>query len=101
MGRIADFIEKALTDAKTNSPSTKRLGHFIGLSIASIVSLVMLGIIVGMSVGVSPTNYQFVYSALNSTITWIIGFLVAGGSFSYVATKKTESSKDNPEGDNG
>ena len=61
----------------------------------------MLGIIVGLSVGVSPTNYQFVYSALNKVHHLDYWFPVAGGSFSYVATKKTESSKDSPEGENG
>lgn len=86
-----EFIQKALSDSKTQQPSTKRLGYAVGVGIAAIVSLVLLGGIVGLTVNVSAANFQFVYQTLNSTITWIIGFLVAGGTHAYVATKNTEA----------
>lgn len=90
-----EWIQKAMSDSTTNSPSTKRLGHITGIMIASIVSLVMLGAIIGLTYNVAPINFQFVYSTLNSTITWIIGFLVVGGSGVYAATRGKETDQSN------
>ncbi len=83
-----EFIQKAMSNG--DSPSTKRLGYVTGVLVASIVSLVMLGIIVGLSINVPAIQFQFVYSTLNETVLWIIGFLLAGSSMAYVATKKSE-----------
>ena len=38
----------------------------------------MLGIIIGLSINVPAIQFQFVYSTLNETVLWIIGFLLAG-----------------------
>ena len=88
-----EFIQKAMSNG--DSPSTKRLSYVTGVLVASIVSLVMLGVIVGLSINVPAIQFQFVYSTLNETVLWIIGFLLAGSSMAYVATKKNE----NTEGD--
>lgn len=84
------FLQSAMSDSKTQQPSTKRLGYITGVAIASIVSLVMLGVIVGLSINVPAIQFQFVYSTLNETVLWIIGFLLAGSSMAYIATKKSE-----------
>jgi len=86
-----EFIQKAMSDAKTSFPSTKRLGYVIGVLVAAIVSFTMLGVIVGLSIGVPAIQFQFVYSTLNETLLWIIGLLITGSSVSYVMTKNTET----------
>ncbi len=92
------FLQSAMSDSKTQQPSTKRLGYITGVAIASIVSLVMLGVIVGLSLGVSALQYEFVYSTLNTTILWIIGMLVGASSAAYITTKKAETKNDKDEG---
>jgi len=87
------FLQSAMSDSKTQQPSTKRLGYITGVAIASIVSLVMLGVIVGLSVGVSAVQFQFVYSTLNTSILWIIGMLVGASASAYTLTKRTENNK--------
>lgn len=88
------FLQGAMSDSKTQQPSTKRLGYITGVAIASIVSLVMLGVIVGLSVGVSALQYEFVYSTLNTSILWIIGMLIGASSAAYITTKRTEAKTD-------
>lgn len=88
------FLQSAMSDSKTQQPSTKRLGYITGVAIASIVSLVMLGAIVGLSVGVSALQYEFVYSTLNTSILWIIGMLIGASSAAYITTKRTEAKTD-------
>jgi hypothetical protein len=85
------FLQKAMSDSNTQLPSTKRLGYMIGVFIASIVSLVMLGVIVGLSVGVSALQFEFVYSTLNTSILWIIGMLVGASAGAYTLTKRKEN----------
>lgn len=84
------FLQSAMSDSKTQQPSTKRLGYITGVAIASIVSLVMLGVIVGLSVGVSALQYEFVYSTLNTSILWIIGMLIGASAGAYTLTKRSE-----------
>lgn len=88
------FLQNAMSDSKTQQPSTKRLGYITGVAIASVVSLVMLGVIVGLSVGVSALQYEFVYSTLNTSILWIIGMLIGASSAAYITTKRTEAKTD-------
>lgn len=84
------FLQSAMSDSKTQQPSTKRLGYITGVAIASIVSLVMLGVIVGLSIGVSALQYEFVYSTLNTSILWIIGMLIGASAGAYTLTKRSE-----------
>lgn len=84
------FLQEAMSDGNTKQPSTKRLGYMIGVAIASIVSLVMLGVIVGLSIGVSALQFEFVYSTLNTSILWIIGMLVGASAGAYTLTKRNE-----------
>jgi F0F1-type ATP synthase assembly protein I len=87
-----------MSDSNTQMPSTKRLGYMIGVFIASIVSLVMLGVIVGLSIGISAVQFEFVYSTLNTSILWIIGMLVGASAGAYTLTKRKENqSQDNQE----
>lgn len=88
------FLQSAMSDSKTQQPSTKRLGYITGVAIASIVSLVMLGVIVGLSIGISALQYEFVYSTLNTSILWIIGMLIGASSAAYITTKRTEAKTD-------
>lgn len=92
------FLQRAMSDSNTQMPSTKRLGYMIGVFIASIVSLVMLGVIVGLSIGISAVQFEFVYSTLNTSILWIIGMLVGASAGAYTLTKRKENqSQDNQE----
>lgn len=92
------FLQKAMSDSNTRMPSTKRLGYMSGVFIASVVSLVMLGVIVGLSIGVSALQFEFVYSTLNTSILWIIGMLVGASAGAYTLTKRKENqSQDNQE----
>ena len=92
------FLQKAMSDSNTQLPSTKRLGYMIGVFIASVVSLVMLGVIVGLSIGISAVQFEFVYSTLNTSILWIIGMLVGASAGAYTLTKRKENqSQDNQE----
>ena len=92
------FLQKAMSDSNTRMPSTKRLGYMSGVFIASIVSLVMLGVIVGLSIGISAVQFEFVYSTLNTSILWIIGMLVGASAGAYTLTKRKENqSQDNQE----
>jgi len=84
------FLQSAMSDSKTQQPSTKRLGYITGVAIASVVSLVMLGVIVGLSIGVSALQYEFVYSTLNTSILWIIGMLIGASAGAYTLTKRSE-----------
>ena len=84
------FLQSAMSDSKTQQPSTKRLGYITGVAIASIVSLVMLGVIVGLSIGVSALQYEFVYSTLNTSILWIIGMLIGASAGAYTLTKRSD-----------
>lgn len=84
------FLQEAMSDSNTKQPSTKRLGYMIGVAIASIVSLVMLGVIVGLSIGISAVQFEFVYSTLNTSILWIIGMLVGASAGAYTLTKRSE-----------
>lgn len=89
--RWKEWLQKAMSDGKSGFPSTKRLGYMSGILVASVVSLVMLGIIVGLSLNIPLGQYQFVFATLNDTILWIIGLLLAGSSAAYITTKKTEN----------
>lgn len=92
------FLQKAMSDSNTRMPSTKRLGYMSGVFIASVVSLVMLGVIVGLSIGISAVQFEFVYSTLNTSILWIIGMLVGASAGAYTLTKRKENqSQDNQE----
>lgn len=88
--RWNEWLQKAMSDGKSGFPSTKRLGYMTGIFVAATVALVMLGIVIGLSIGVSAVQYQFVYSTLTNTILIVIGMLVTGSSAAYIATKRTE-----------
>lgn len=87
---LFEWLNKALSDVK-GTPSTKRLGHFLGLLCACLVVCVLTGIVVGLSLNVPTIHYLSVFDSLLSTITWVVGMLVTGGSVSYISTRKGET----------
>lgn len=95
---ILQFLMEAMKDSKTNTPSSKRVGHIAGIAVSAGAVLVMVGIIVGLSVDVKPMDFQFVYSQLLNTVIFLSGMLMGAGTTAYITTKKTEGTKDNDNG---
>ena len=85
---MLEWIKAALSNK--GEPSTKRLGHFLGLMSACSVVLVVLGILIGLSLNVPSLRYFDVYAALLDSLYIIIGMLVSGGTIGYVATRGKE-----------
>ena len=87
---MLEWLNKALSD-KSGTPSTKRLGHFLGLLCACMVVCVLIGLVVGLCLNVPSIHYLSVFDGLLSTLTWIIAFLITGGSIGYITTRKGET----------
>ena len=85
---MLEWIKAALSNK--GEPSTKRLGHFLGLMSACSVVLVVLGVLIGLSLNVPSLRYFDVYAALLDSLYIIIGMLVSGGTIGYVATRGKE-----------
>jgi hypothetical protein len=85
---MLEWIKAALSNK--GEPSTKRLGHFLGLMSACSVVLVVLGVLIGLSLNVPSVHYFSVYAALLDSLYIIIGMLVTGGTVGYVATRGKE-----------
>lgn len=85
---MLEWIKAALSNK--GEPSTKRLGHFLGLMSACSVVLVVLGVLIGLSLNVPSFHYFNVYAVLIDSLYIIIGMLVSGGTIGYVATRGKE-----------
>lgn len=92
MDRFITWTGKALSSNGT--PSTKRLGIFLGLSAAFISVLVVLSILVGISLNVPSIHYLSVYSYLLDALNILIGLMISGGTIGYVATRNNENNKE-------
>lgn len=88
---IASFLKEILTDSKTGSGSTKRLGHITGIFTTASVVFILVGILIGISLAVPAVSYQFVYTTLNNTLIALLMILTTGGTSAYIATKRTEN----------
>ena len=88
--KIFTFLKDAVTDSKTNMPSTKRLGHVVGLFTTAFVAFVITALIVGLCISIPAGQYQFVFTTLSNTLMAIIAILTAGGTTAYIKTKQTE-----------
>ena len=93
MDRFITWIGKALSSNGT--PSTKRLGVFLGLSAAFISVIVVLSILVGISLNVPSIHYLSVYSYLLDALNVLIGLMISGGTIGYVATRNNEGNNEN------
>lgn len=92
--KIIDFIIEAMREGKTGRASSKRLGHVAGIFISCVISLILTGIVVGMSIGIAEAQFQFVYGNLLNTLLILCGMLMGAATTAYITTKKTEG-KDN------
>ena len=92
MSKLFIWLNKALSSNGT--PSTKRLGIFLGLSAAFISVLVVLSILVGISLNVPSIHYLSVYSYLLDALNILIGLMISGGTIGYVATRNKENNKE-------
>jgi len=92
VSKLFIWLNKALSSNGT--PSTKRLGIFLGLSAAFISVLVVLSILVGISLNVPSIHYLSVYSYLLDALNILIGLMISGGTIGYVATRNKENNKE-------
>jgi len=92
VSKLFIWLNKALSSNGT--PSTKRLGIFLGLSAAFISVLVVLSILVGISLNVPTVHYLSVYSYLLDALNILIGLMISGGTIGYVATRNKENNKE-------
>lgn len=88
---MLEWIKAALSNK--GEPSTKRLGHFLGLMSACAVVLVVLGVLIGLSLNVSSFHYLDVYTALLDTLYIIIGMMITGGVLGYVGKRDNDVNK--------
>jgi len=89
---MLEWLLKALSSK--DMPSTKRLGHFIGLSCGVFAVTVMLSILIGVSVNVPTIHYMSVYDALLNAVIFLIGMMITGGTAGYIMTRKSEDNKE-------
>lgn len=89
---MLEWLLKALSSK--DMPSTKRLGHFIGLSCGVLAVTVMLSILVGVSVNVPSVHYMSVYDSLLSAVIVLIGMMITGGTAGYIMTRNNENNKE-------
>jgi len=87
---LKEFLFAAMSEGKTAQPSTKRLGHMAGILSGVGVVFLLTGVVVGLSIGIPPTQFQFAYTQLLNTITLLLGGLIGAGTTAYITTKKTE-----------
>ena len=92
MSKLFIWLNKALSSNGT--PSTKRLGIFLGLSAAFISVIVVLSILVGISLNVPSIHYLSVYAYLLDALNILIGLMISGGTIGYVATRNNENNKE-------
>jgi len=92
VSKLFIWLNKALSSNGT--PSTKRLGIFLGLSAAFISVIVVLSILVGISLNVPTVHYLSVYSYLLDALNILIGLMISGGTIGYVATRNKENNKE-------
>jgi len=92
VSKLFIWLNKALSSNGT--PSTKRLGIFLGLSAAFISVIVVLSILVGISLNVPTIHYLSVYSYLLDALNILIGLMISGGTIGYVATRNKENNKE-------
>jgi len=92
VSKLFIWLNKALSSNGT--PSTKRLGIFLGLSAAFISVIVVLSILVGISLNVPSIHYLSVYSYLLDALNILIGLMISGGTIGYVATRNKENNKE-------
>ena len=88
---MLEWIKAALSNK--GEPSTKRLGHLLGLMSACAVVLVVLGVLIGLSLNVSTFHYLNVYTALLDTLYIIIGMMITGGVVGYVGKRDNNVNK--------
>jgi len=93
MNKLSSWLNKALSSNGT--PSTKRLGVFLGLSAAFISVIVVLSILVGISLNVPSVHYLSIYSYLLDALNILIGLMISGGTIGYVATRNSEGNNEN------
>lgn len=89
--QMIEWVKAALSNK--GEPSAKRLGHFLGLMSACAVVLVVLGVLIGLSLNVSPFHYLNVYTALLDTLYIIIGMMITGGVVGYVGKRDNDVNK--------
>ena len=75
---MLEWLLKALSSK--DMPSTKRLGHFIGLSCGVFAVTIMLSILVGVSINIPSLYYMSVYDALLNAVIFLIGMMITGGT---------------------
>lgn len=83
---MLDWIKAVLSNK--GEPSTKRMGHFLGLLSACASILTVLGILIGLSIDVPELRYFDVYSALLDSLYIVLGIMITGGVFGYVSKKE-------------
>jgi hypothetical protein len=83
---MLEWMRAALSNK--GEPSTKRLGHLLGLVSACSVVLVVLGVLIGLSLNVPTLRYFDVYSALLDSLYIIIGMMITGGVVGYIGKKE-------------
>ena len=89
---MLEWLLKALSSK--DMPSTKRLGHFIGLSCGVFAVTIMLSILIGISINVPSVHYMSVYTALLDSIIFLIGMMITGGTAGYIMTRNNENNKE-------
>ena len=88
---MLEWVKSALSNK--GGPSTKRLGHFLGLMSACAVVLVVLGVLIGLSLNVPTFHYLNVYTALLDTLYIIVGMMITGGVVGYVGKRDNDVNK--------
>lgn len=85
-----NWLKEVVMDDKTGVASSKRFAHILASLVTASISLILAGIITGLSISLPAASYQFVYSTLNSTLITLVLILTTGGAGAYIATKNTE-----------
>ena len=88
--KIVEFLMEAMKDAKTNFPSSKRVGHIAGILVSAITVLVFVGAVVGLTIDVPVGHFDFVLEQLLNTIIFVTALLMGAGTTAYISTKKIE-----------
>lgn len=89
---MLEWLLKALSSK--DMPSTKRLGHFIGLSCGVLSVVTLLSILIGISINVPSLYYMSVYDALLNAVIFLIGMMITGGTAGYIMTRNNEDNKE-------
>ncbi len=89
---MLEWLLKALSSK--DMPSTKRLGHFIGLSCGVLSVVTLLSVLIGISINVPSVHYMPVYDALLNAVIFLIGMMITGGTAGYIMTRNSEDNKE-------